>query len=128
MVANIGKRMQGYNTRVGEGGIHLSGGQKQRVAIARAIVKAPMILLLDEATSALDAESERAVQDAVNRVMVKRTTLVVSHRLSSIKGADLIGVVRNGGIVEKGRHERLINIKGGFYASLVAPCTRASSR
>ncbi|XWS53429.1 hypothetical protein CRYUN_Cryun10bG0001100 [Craigia yunnanensis] len=117
----ISSLQQGYNAVVGERGIHLSGGQKQRVAIARAIVRAPKILLLDEATSALDAESERAVQEALDRVMVGRTTMVVSHRLSSIKGADLIAVVRNGVIVEKGRHKMLIKIKGGFYASLVAP-------
>ncbi|PWA84991.1 hypothetical protein CTI12_AA154520 [Artemisia annua] len=98
----------------------MSGGQKQRVAIARAIVKSPKILLLDEATSALDAESERVVQDALDKVMVNRTTVVVAHRLSTIKGADVIAVVKNGVIVEKGKHEHLINIKDGFYASLVA--------
>ncbi|KAK1437202.1 hypothetical protein QVD17_02990 [Tagetes erecta] len=111
---------QGYNTMVGERGVQLSGGQKQRVAIARAIVKSPKILLLDEATSALDAESERVVQDALDRVMVNRTTVVVAHRLSTIKGADVIAVVKNGVIVEKGKHEKLISIKDGFYASLVA--------
>ncbi|KAJ0471479.1 putative ABC-type xenobiotic transporter [Helianthus annuus] len=111
---------QGYNTMVGERGVQMSGGQKQRVAIARAIVKSPKILLLDEATSALDAESERVVQDALDRVMVNRTTVVVAHRLSTIKGADVIAVVKNGVIVEKGKHEKLINIKDGFYASLVA--------
>lgn len=100
--------------------MQLSGGQKQRVAIARAIVKEPRILLLDEATSALDAESERAVQDALDRVMVDRTTVVVAHRLSTIRGADVIAVVKNGMIVEKGKHESLINIKDGAYASLVA--------
>lgn len=98
----------------------MSGGQKQRVAIARAIVKSPKILLLDEATSALDAESERVVQAALDRVMVNRTTVVVAHRLSTIKNANLIAVVKNGVIVEKGRHETLINIKDGVYASLVA--------
>ncbi|KAK9070037.1 hypothetical protein SSX86_010436 [Deinandra increscens subsp. villosa] len=111
---------QGYDTMVGERGVQMSGGQKQRVAIARAIVKSPKILLLDEATSALDAESERVVQDALDRVMVSRTTVVVAHRLSTIKGADVIAVVKNGVIVEKGRHEKLISIKDGFYASLVA--------
>ncbi|KAI3759988.1 hypothetical protein L1987_50376 [Smallanthus sonchifolius] len=112
--------LQGYNTMVGERGVQLSGGQKQRVAIARAIVKSPKILLLDEATSALDAESERVVQDALDKVMVNRTTIVVAHRLSTIKGADVIAVVKNGVIVEKGKHEDLINVKGGSYASLVA--------
>ncbi|XP_076935841.1 ABC transporter B family member 21-like [Bidens hawaiensis] len=111
---------QGYDTMVGERGVQMSGGQKQRVAIARAIVKSPKILLLDEATSALDAESERVVQDALDRIMVNRTTVVVAHRLSTIKGADVIAVVKNGVIVEKGKHEKLINIKDGFYASLVA--------
>ncbi|CAN1353019.1 ABC transporter B family member 11 [Linum perenne] len=111
---------QGYDTMVGERGIQLSGGQKQRVAIARAVVKGPKILLLDEATSALDAESERVVQEALDRVMVSRTTVVVAHRLSTVKNADLIAVVKNGVIVEKGSHEGLMSVKGGNYASLVA--------
>ncbi|XP_017699893.2 ABC transporter B family member 21-like [Phoenix dactylifera] len=118
---------KGYDTLVGERGIQLSGGQKQRVAIARAIVKDPKILLLDEATSALDAESERIVQDALDRVMVNRTTIVIAHRLSTIRGADMIAVVKHGAIIEKGRHEMLINIKDGAYASLVALHSRASS-
>ncbi|XP_059632050.1 ABC transporter B family member 11-like [Cornus florida] len=118
---------QGYDTAVGERGIQLSGGQKQRVAIARAVVKDPKILLLDEATSALDAESEKVVQDALDQVMVDRTTLVLAHRLSTIQGADLIAVVKNGVIAEKGKHETLINIKDGIYASLVALHISASS-
>lgn len=105
---------------VGERGAQLSGGQKQRVAIARAIIKSPKILLLDEATSALDAQSERAVQSALNRVMVGRTTVIVAHRLSTIKKAHSIAVLKNGVIVESGNHEALINIEHGFYASLVA--------
>ncbi|XP_068660453.1 ABC transporter B family member 11-like [Aristolochia californica] len=123
----ISSLQQGYDTLVGERGVQLSGGQKQRVAIARAIVKDPKILLLDEATSALDAESERIVQDALDRVMENRTTMVVAHRLSTIKGADLIAVVKNGAIVEKGRHEALINVKDGVYASLVALHVSAST-
>ncbi|XVF21986.1 hypothetical protein REPUB_Repub12eG0135800 [Reevesia pubescens] len=124
----ISALQQGYDTVVGERGVQLSGGQKQRVAIARAIVKSPKILLLDEATSALDAESERVVQDALDRVIVNRTTVVVAHRLSTIKNADVIAVVKNGVIVEKGgKHDTLINIKDGFYASLVALHMSAST-
>ncbi|PIA30044.1 hypothetical protein AQUCO_05700033v1 [Aquilegia coerulea] len=111
---------QGYDTSVGERGVQLSGGQKQRIAISRAILKDPRILLLDEATSALDAESERIVQDALDKVMVNRTTIVVAHRLSTIKNADIIAVVKNGVIAEKGRHETLMKIKDGAYASLVS--------
>ncbi|KAI3444983.1 hypothetical protein Pfo_001648 [Paulownia fortunei] len=110
---------QGYDTIVGERGVQLSGGQKQRVAIARAIVKSPKILLLDEATSALDGESEKIVQEALDKVMLNRTTVVVAHRLSTIRGADVIAVFKNGSIVEKGNHNTLINIKDGFYSSLV---------
>lgn len=87
---------------VGEHGVQLSGGQKQRVAIARAILKDPRILLLDEATSALDAESERVVQEALDRVMVNRTTELVAHRLTTVRNADMIAVIEKGKIVEKG--------------------------
>jgi ATP-binding cassette, subfamily B (MDR/TAP), member 1 len=93
---------QGYDTMVGQRGTQLSGGQKQRIAIARAILKDPKILLLDEATSALDVESERVVQEALNRIMVERTTLVVAHRLSTVRNVDCITVLRQGKIVEQG--------------------------
>lgn len=119
--------MQGFDTIVGERRVQLSGGQKQCIAIARAIIKSPKILLLDEATSALDAESERVVQDALDGVMVNRTTVVVAHRLSTIKNADVIAVGKNGVIVERGKHDTLMNISDGSYASLVALHMSAST-
>lgn len=110
---------EGYSTRVGERGVQLSGGQKQRVAIARAILKDPSILLLDEATSALDVESERVVQHALDRLMKNRTTVVVAHRLSTIKNADLICVLQDGKIMEQGTHSGLVEIKDGAYFKLI---------
>jgi ATP-binding cassette, subfamily B (MDR/TAP), member 1 len=115
----IDKLPEGLDTKIGEGGIQLSGGQKQRIAIARAVLKDPRILLLDEATSALDAESERIVSDALEAVMVGRTTVIVAHRLSTIRKADAISVVSRGKIVESGSHDELMNSQGGAYHRLV---------
>lgn len=118
-IAFINNLPDRFETQVGERGIQLSGGQKQRIAISRAIVKNPSILLLDEATSALDAESEKSVQEALDRVMVGRTTVVVAHRLSTIRNADVIAVVQSGKIVETGTHDELISNPNSTYSSLV---------
>lgn len=109
---------QGYATLIGDRGSRLSGGQRQRISIARAILKNPPILILDEATSALDTESEKAVQQALEHLMKDRTTLVVAHRLSTIRNADLICVMHEGEIVEMGRHEDLLALNG-YYRRLV---------
>lgn len=108
---------QGYDTMLGDRGVNISGGQRQRIAIARAILKDPRILILDEATSALDTESERVVQEALNRLMIGRTSIIIAHRLSTIKNADRILVMEKGKLVEDGTHDELME-KGGLYAHL----------
>jgi subfamily B ATP-binding cassette protein MsbA len=108
----------GYDAVIGEAGMKLSGGQRQRLAIARALFKDPPILILDEATSALDPEAERLVQRALDNLMRGRTTLVIAHRMSTVRRADTIVVLDRGGVVEQGRHEELM-ARGGLYRRLV---------
>jgi ATP-binding cassette subfamily B protein len=108
---------QGYYTQVGERGMKLSGGQRQRLALARAILKNPPVLILDEATSAVDNETEAAIQRSLDKLVVGRTSLIIAHRLSTVRYAHLIHVLENGRIVESGKHDDLL-MKNGSYAAL----------
>jgi subfamily B ATP-binding cassette protein MsbA len=106
----------GFQTMVGERGVMLSGGQRQRIAIARALLNDAPVLILDEATSALDTESERYIQDSLEKLMKNRTTLVIAHRLSTIENADTIVVMDNGKIIESGTHQELLSLNGAYAA------------
>jgi ATP-binding cassette subfamily B protein len=117
----------GYETLVGDRGIKLSGGQRQRVAIARAILRNPAVLILDEATSSLDSESERLIQDALERLMQRRTSFIIAHRFATVRHADLIVVIVDGRVVESGTHEQLVSIPEGVYRRLAALQFRTES-
>lgn len=118
---------KGYNSEVGENGVSLSGGQRQRIAIARAILKNPRILILDEATSALDTLSEALVQEALDTLMAKRTTIIIAHRLSTVRNADMIVVLQDGAVVQKGKHSELL-LQDGVYRNLYAMQLKESTK
>ena len=118
---------KGYNSEVGENGVSLSGGQKQRIAIARAILKNPRVLVLDEATSALDTVSEASVQEALDTLMKKRTTIIIAHRLSTVRNSDMIVVLQDGVIAQKGKHADLL-LEKGVYRDLYAMQLKESTK
>ena len=113
--AFVSKLPDGYHTLIGENGSRLSGGERQRISIARAFLRNPKILILDEATSALDSISEKKIQDSIQKLVKGRTTLIVAHRLSTIRNADRIAVIEKGNVLECGSYEELLEKKGAFY-------------
>ena len=115
----IDKFPNGLDTQIGERGVQLSGGQRQRIAIARAMLKDPQVLLLDEATSSLDAENESVVQEALDRLMKNKTSVIIAHRLSTVRNANKIAFLNEGRVLELGSHEELMNLSSGSYKKFV---------